>query len=54
VMQSLRAMVSASGGYVYGATLETARSLTDYTARLVPIVDGRVIPLEDARILWQH
>jgi starch phosphorylase len=54
VMQSLRAMVGASGGYVYGATLETARSLTDYTARLVPIVDGRVIPLEDARILWQH
>jgi starch phosphorylase len=40
--------------YVYRASVPSARSSADYTARLIPHDHGVAIPLEDARILWQR
>jgi starch phosphorylase len=53
-MQHVHPMESSSGGHVYGATVSTARPASDYTARIVPNLDGVAIPLEDAHILWQR
>ncbi len=44
----------APGGYVYKATVCSARPASDYTARVIPSRKGIAIPMEDARILWQR
>jgi starch phosphorylase len=54
VMNPLRQMVGASGGYVYGAAVPATRPPADYTARIIPHYDGVSIPLESAQILWQR
>ena len=53
-MTRLRPLPGEAGGYVYSATVSSARPATDYTARIVPRCDGVAVPLEDARILWQR
>ena len=53
-MTCLRPVPNPSGGYVYSATVPSARPPADYTARVIPRCDGVAIPLEDPRILWQH
>ena len=53
-MTLLHPPASATGSYVYSATVSAARAPTDYTARVKPRFDGAAIPLEDARILWQR
>jgi glycogen phosphorylase len=40
-------------GFVYSATLPSARPASDYTAQIVPRRDGLAVPLEAAEILWQ-
>jgi glycogen phosphorylase len=45
---------NASGAAVYSASVSAARPRADYTARVIPCLDGVAIPLEDARILWQR
>jgi starch phosphorylase len=40
-------------GFVYSATLSSARPASDYTAQIVPRRDGLAVPLEAAEILWQ-
>jgi len=52
-MTRLREVAGSPGGFVYGATVPTARPPSDYTARVRPHFDGVAVPLEDARILWQ-
>ena len=39
---------------IYGASVPADRSLTDYTARMIPRCDGVAVPLEAAQILWQR
>lgn len=53
-MKRVRQRASASGSYVYSATVSAARLPTDYTARVVPHYDGVSVPLEEPRILWQR
>ncbi len=43
-----------TGGAVFTAQVSATRSVTDYTARVIPRYEGIAIPLEDSRILWQH
>jgi starch phosphorylase len=38
----------------YHAVVSSSRPATDYTARVIPYLDGVAIPLEDQRILWQE
>ena len=47
-------LAGVSGGYVYSAAVPAARPPADYTARVIPHLDGVAIPLEEARILWQR
>jgi starch phosphorylase len=53
-MQRVRQLVGASSGFAYRAEVPSARPAADYTARLIPFLDGVVLPLEDPRILWQR
>jgi starch phosphorylase len=53
-MKRVRQLVGATNGFAYRAEVPSARSATDYTARLIPNRDGVAIPLEHARILWQR
>jgi starch phosphorylase len=52
-MTRLRQIPGEAGGYAYSATVSSARSATDYTARIVPHFDGLAVPLEAGWILWQ-
>jgi starch phosphorylase len=53
-MKRISQPASASGDFVYSATVSAARLSADYTARVIPRCDGIAIPLENARILWQR
>jgi starch phosphorylase len=53
-MTRIRPLDSASGGYVYTATVSCARPQRDYTPRVIPHHPGAAIPLEAGRILWQR
>lgn len=53
-MTRVRPLAGASGGYVYSADVSAARSVRDYTARVIPDYDGVAVPLEVASILWQR
>ena len=52
-MTRLRPLPGEAGGYVYSATVSSARPATDYTARIVPCCDGVAVPLEAGWIVWQ-
>jgi starch phosphorylase len=54
LMERVRQLPGASGGYVFSAAVSATRPPADYTARVIPHCDGVAIPLEDARILWQR
>ena len=51
-MQRADRLEGAAGGFVYRAAVPAARSADDYTARVMPHMDGVPVPLYDARILW--
>jgi len=53
-MKLVRPLPGTPGGHIYSAAVSTARSPTDYTARVIPLYDGVSIPLEDSRILWER
>jgi glycogen phosphorylase len=53
-MKRMRPLAGAPGGYVYDGAVPAGRPPADYTARVIPHLDGVAIPLEDARILWQR
>ena len=53
-MKLVRTLAGSPGGYVYNASVSTARPSADYTARVMPHRDGVAIPLEDTQILWQR
>ncbi|MBN9351841.1 MAG: hypothetical protein J0H55_14265 [Chitinophagaceae bacterium] len=42
------------GEYVYKAQIESARSVGDYTPRVIPRYEGISVPLENNLILWQR
>ncbi len=52
-MTRLRQRADGAGGYGYSATVSSARPATDYTARIMPRLDGLAVPLEAAWIKWQ-
>ena len=54
VMERVRQLQGASGGYVYRAAVSVARPVADYTLRMIPNRDGVAIPLEADLILWQR
>jgi starch phosphorylase len=45
---------TASGNYLYSATVAAARPPTDYTARIIQHRDGVAVPQEARLILWQR
>jgi len=53
-MTCLHPLADESGGYAFSATMPATRPTSDYTARVMPRLDGVAIPLEDPRILWQR
>ena len=53
-MARSREPVGAARDYVYSARVPATRSVTEYTARLIPHHDGVAVPLEAAQILWQR
>jgi len=44
----------SSSNHLYSATVPTTRQANEYTARVIPHMEGVEVPLEDARILWQR
>jgi starch phosphorylase len=54
VMKRDRQIPGASDSYVYSAAVSSSRAAADYTARVIPHLDGAAIPLEDSRIRWQR
>jgi starch phosphorylase len=53
-MERGRSLAGTARGYVYKAAVSAARPATDYTARVIPNLNGISVPLEDAHILWQR
>ena len=53
-MKCVRQLASASGSYVYSASVSAARASGDFTARIIPHCAGVAVPLEVAPILWQR
>jgi starch phosphorylase len=58
VCQEMRCVRSLTGGevgtYVYSVTVSATRPAADYTARVIPRLEGVAVPLEETRILWQR
>lgn len=53
-MSRVRQLSGVPGSYLFRASVSAARPATDYTARVVPHLDGVNTPLEVGRILWQR
>ena len=53
-MKRVRRIAGAANGYLYTASVPATRSISDYTARVIPHCDGVAVPLEAVRILWQR
>jgi starch phosphorylase len=53
-MTQLGKVGGASNGFVYSATVSSARPASDFTPRMVPAFDGLAVPLEAQEILWQR
>ena len=53
-MRRVRPAPGAGGAFVYSGSVPGTRPPTDYTARLIPCLDGVAIPLEACHILWQR
>jgi starch phosphorylase len=53
-MKRVRQLVGAVNGYAYHAGVPAIRPASDYTARLIPRLDGVAVPLESSKILWQR
>ena len=53
-MKRGRQMMGTVSGYIYSVTVSATRSVTDYTARVIPNYDSVAVPLESAQILWQR
>jgi starch phosphorylase len=43
-----------SNGFVYSATVTSARPASDFTPRMIPAFEGLAVPLEVQEILWQR
>lgn len=54
MMKQGRQLEGTSKGNTYSARVSAARPVTDYTARIIPILSGISVPLETNLILWQH
>ncbi len=52
-MTRVRPLAERTGGYLYSATVSSARPATEFTARIMPHCDGVAVPLEADCILWQ-
>jgi starch phosphorylase len=52
-MTRVRPLAERTGGYVYSATVSSARPATEFTVRIMPHCDGVAVPLEAGCILWQ-
>jgi starch phosphorylase len=53
-MKRVCQLADTSGGYVYRTTVSADRPAADYTARVMPHLDGVAVPLEASQILWQR
>ena len=53
-MSLVSPLAGAISVYVYNARVSAARAASDYTARLIPRLDGVSVPLEEGHILWQR
>jgi starch phosphorylase len=52
-MNLVRKPDGVSHYHVYGATVSSARPVSDFTARVIPHFEGVSLPLEESRILWR-
>jgi len=53
-MDCVKPVADTPGSYLYRVVVDASRADADYTARLIPYMDGVAIPLEESRILWQR
>lgn len=53
-MKRVRQLVGAINGYAYHASVPAIRPASDYTARLIPHLEGVAVPLETSQVLWQR
>jgi starch phosphorylase len=53
-MTRLSPLTNGPGGFMFSATVSSARPATDYTARIIPHHDRLTTPLEAGWILWQR
>ena len=53
-MTRLSPLTNGTGGFMFSATVSSARPAMDYTARIIPHHDGLTTPLEAGWILWQR
>jgi len=53
-MKRVCQLADTPGGYVYRTTVSADRPAADYTARVMPHLDGVAVPLEASQILWQR
>jgi starch phosphorylase len=52
-MTRLGPLANEKGGYSYSAIVSSARPASNFTARIMPHLDGLDVPLEASWILWQ-
>jgi len=53
-MERVRQLVGAINGFAYRVAVPASRPTADYTARLIPYLDGVSVPLESVHIHWQR
>lgn len=53
-MERVGPLIGTANGYAYRAHVPASRPASDYTARIVPYLEGAAVPLEAEHILWQH
>ena len=53
-MKNAGPIAGVANAYLYAASVPATRSISDYTARVIPHQDGVAVPLEAGRILWQR
>jgi starch phosphorylase len=53
-MERLKKTESLTIGYHYQTIINSSRSASDFTPRVIPNLPGVSVPLETSLILWQH
>ena len=53
-MTLVEPLIGTTNGFAFRARVPASRPASDYTARIIPRLDGVSVPLEAMHIFWQH